>query len=398
MKNFSAKRLITAITAASLLAAALTACSEQSQSSTDDGVSYENAQYTSVLEIKDMFKKRELTQEADTSSATALTLENGKNITVSAEGVYTLSGSAENCTVIVNAGSDAKVQLVLDGATITNDSSPAILVISADKCYVTTTDSESTLKVTGAFTETEGLNTDAVIYSKDDIAFNGVGALTIDSTDKAVAAKDDLRITGGSYNISAKGQGFDANDSIAVNGGEFKISANDGFHCENSDDDSKGYIYIAGGSFEIDAQDDAFQACSVIEIDDGEINAKCHEGLEATVIQINGGKTNIDATDDGVNATTASKSYSTLIEINGGETTVTVGSGDTDGFDSNGDIVINGGYISVSCNSAFDYDGKAEYNGGTIIVNGEQVDEMPEPVMPGGSKGGKGDKGDKGGK
>ncbi|MBR6338444.1 MAG: hypothetical protein IKR76_12050, partial [Ruminococcus sp.] len=69
-----------------------------------------------------------------------------------------------------------------------------------------------------------------------------------------------------------------------------------------------------------------------------------------------------------------------------------IGQGDTDGFDSNGDIYVNGGYINVSCNSSFDYDGEAKYTGGTIIVNGEQVDNIPEPVMPGGGKGGKGGK------
>lgn len=383
------KLIITRITAAAIAvitaSLSLAGCSDKSSSTTaSDGTSYTNAQYTSALEIKDMFKKRELAQQADTSSATAIELISGKNITISEEGVYTINGSAENCTVIVNAGKDAKVQLVLDSVSITNSSSPAILVSSADKCYVTTTDSENTLKVKGSFEETEGLKTDAVIYSKDDIAFNGVGTLNIESTDNGVTAKDDLRITGGKYSISTTSQAFDANDSIAVCGGEFSINANDAFHCENSDDDKKGYIYISGGTFDITAQDDAFQACSVIEIDDCELTAKCHEGIEATYIQLNGGKINIDATDDGLNGTTASKSYTTLIEINGGELTLVIGSGDTDGIDSNGDIVVNGGYINISCQSAFDYDGKAEYNGGTIIINGEQTDSIPEPKQKGG--------------
>ena len=46
------------------------------------------------------------------------------------------------------------------------------------------------------------------------------------------------------------------------------------------------------------------------------------------------------------------------MEINGGEITITMGSGDSDAIDSNGDIIINGGKISITGQSGFDYDGK----------------------------------------
>ena len=34
-------------------------------------------------------------------------------------------------------------------------------------------------------------------------------------------------------------------------------------------------------------------------------------------------------------------------------------------------------------NSAFDYDGSATYTGGTIIINGQQVDSIPNQMMGG---------------
>ena len=40
--------------------------------------------------------------------------------------------------------------------------------------------------------------------------------------------------------------------------------------------------------------------------------------------------------------------------------------------------------------SSFDYDDKAEFNGGTIIVNGTEVTEIPQSMMGGGMKGGRG--------
>lgn len=73
-----------------------------------------------------------------------------------------------------------KVQLVLDNVTITNTSEPAIYVLDADKCFVTSAEgSENVLSVSSSFaTDTEnGVNTDAVIFSKADLTLNGTGSL-----------------------------------------------------------------------------------------------------------------------------------------------------------------------------------------------------------------------------
>ena len=67
-----------------------------------------------------------------------------------------------------------------------------------------------------------------------------------------------------------------------------------------------------------------------------------------------------------------------------------MGQGDTDGVDANGSIYVNGGTIDITAQmSSFDYDAAAEFNGGTIIVNGEEVSEIPQSMM-GGHGGGRG--------
>ena len=71
---------------------------------------------------------------------------------------------------------------------------------------------------------------------------------------------------------------------------------------------------------------------------------------------------------------------------------MTMGSGDTDGINSNGDIIITGGTISVNGSSSFDYDGSAIFTGGTVYVNGQQVTTLPNQMM-GGGMGGFGDHG-----
>ncbi len=336
-----------------------------------------------TLDASELFTSRDLEQTPDLSSATYYTLSDGSDIHITTKGVYVFSGSAKNATIYVEAADNDKVQLVLNGASITNTSFPCIYVKSADKVFVTTT-ADSQLQVTGSFQSDGDTQTDAAIFSKQDITLNGSGKLTITSTYNGIAGKDDVKITGGSYAITATSKAIEANDSIRISGGTLILNCGtDGLHAENADDDSLGYIYIGGGTLSIRAGDDGIRATSLVTIDGGDITIVASEGIEGTYIQINGGVIDIQATDDGINAANKSSAYSTALVINGGSITVVMGSGDTDGIDSNGDIIVNGGSINVSGSSTFDYDGSAQYNGGTIIVNGQQVNYIPNQMMGG---------------
>ena len=333
----------------------------------------------SALDLSDLFTDRDLEQSADLSEAVSVSLSDGQQYTVSAAGVYLLSGSVKNATVIVDAGDEDKVQLVLDGLTVTNDDFPAIYVKNADKVFVTTAEgSRNSLSVTGAFTADGTTNTDAVIFSRDDLVLNGLGSLSISSTDNGVSCKDDLKITGGVLTISARDHGLEANDSIAICDGTISVSsaAKDGLHAENEEDDSVGWIYLGGGSLSVNAADDGIHAVSILQIDDGAVSVTAAEGLEATWVQINGGDITVNATDDGVNAGRKSSACTVCVEINGGSLTVTVGQGDTDGIDSNGNLIITGGTVSVNAQSPFDYDGTVTKTGGTVIVNGVETDQI----------------------
>ena len=335
------------------------------------------------------FTKRDLEQTADTSEAQNITVADNKTIDITEEGVYTISGSAENCTIRINADDSAKVQLVLDDVDIENEDFPAIYVLSADKVFITTTDSENTLTVSGQFTTDSENNTDAVIYSKDDLILNGTGTLNVTSYyGNGITCKDDMKITGGTYNVKSALDAFEANDTISVYDGTFNITTNkDGFHCEN--DETEGSITISDGSFTINSVSDGIQACAVLQIDGGDFDITASEGLEATYIVINDGNITIDASDDGINASTSTSAYETAIVFNGGNVNVSVGQGDTDAIDSNGSIYVNGGTINVTAQmSSFDYDRTAEFNGGTIIVNGQEVSEIPQSMMGGGMRGG----------
>lgn len=379
---------------------------ETSQDSSDENTEAFNAEPVEAatttggaMETTDLFTDRDLTQEADLSSAESLTLKSGEDLTITAAGVYVITGTAEDSTIIVEAGDEDKVQLVLDGVSITNSDSPAIYVKSADKVFVTTTDSENSLTVSGTFTADGDTNTDAVIFSRDDLTLNGTGSLTISSTDNGISGKDDLKITGGSITISCTDAAIEANDSIRIAGGNINITAaNDGLHAENDEDDSLGYIYICGGTLNIQAADDGIHGTTIVQIDAGTIDVTAAEGIEGTWVQVNGGTISVTASDDGINAANKSSAYSATAEFNGGSVTIDMGQGDTDGVDSNGSLTITGGTISVNGQSAFDYDGQLTWDGGTVIVNGTEVTEISNQMMgPGGGMMGPGGMGGDGG-
>lgn len=364
-----------------------TVASETVASDSGSVVSTASVTTGGAIDTTDLFTERDLTQTADLTNAAYVTVNSGEDIQITQEGVYVISGEATDATIVVEADDTAKVQLVLSGVSITNADFPAIYVKSADKVFVTTAEgTTNNLTVSGSFVADGDTNTDAVIFSKDDLTLNGLGALVINSSANGVTSKDDLKVTGGSYAIVSAADALEANDSIRISDGSFTItSSKDGLHAENGDDDSKGYVYICGGSFTIEAASDGIQATTVLQIDNGSFAITAGEGLEATYVQVNGGSVDISASDDGINASTKSTSVGTpTIEITGGEATVNMGAGDTDALDVNGNLVISGGTINLNGQFAFDYDGSASFTGGTVYVNGEQVTEISNSMMMGG--------------
>lgn len=392
MKRKILKKVII-ITCSILITLSVVGCSSnQDTTSTSTSTTSESTTVASsttgnvVLDAAELLSERDLEQSPDLSDATSIELTSGEDVSITDAGIYVISGNAENATIIVEAADDAKIQIVLDGASITNEDAPAIYVKTGDKVFVTTTDSENTLEVTGTYESDGETNLDAVIFSSSDLTLNGTGSLEIISEQgNGISSKDDLNITGGTYIITATGDGLEANDSIVIYYGTLTIDAGqDALHSENEEDTALGYIYIINGTLNIKAGDDGIRGTSIIQIDGGTIYIESSvEGIEGTYIVINGGTIDLYASNDGINATNKSTAYDVAIEVNGGTLTLEIGSGDTDAFDSNGDIYVNGGEISITATSPFDFDATGELNGGTVTVNGSAYTEMTES-MPGG--------------
>ena len=323
----------------------------------------------SAYDLSEHFTNRDLSGDWDATKAIYLDLNNQSEVSITEEGTYVLSGSMQG-SVTVNADDSAKVQLVLNGASITADGTAAIYVAQADKVFITLADGTQNTLTSTAFSEGDSI--DAVIFSKDDITLNGSGTLIIVSADNGIVGKDDLKITGGTYVITAEGRGIDANDSVRIADGSFTITAGkDGIRAKNDEDTSKGYVLIAGGSFDITAGGGAENGETHTEQmmmgfrgnwSNGQTSTASSDtastkGVKASGnLIILGGSFNIDASDDAFHTDSD-------LTVNGG--TITAQSGD-DGMHANNTLTINDGVITISQS----YEG---LEGTAIVLNGGDI-------------------------
>ena len=285
---------------------------EEMQAAIDEAMS------DAAIDITDMFTKRDLAGTYDESEAVKITLS-GKTaacdssnvhiedgvVTIKAAGVYVLSGTLTDGTVVVDAGDDDKVQLVFDGVSITAADYAAIYAKNADKVFVTLTEgAENTLTVSGDYVQTDDNNVDAVIFAKCDLTLGGSGSLTVkDTTGHGIVSKDDLVVMGGTYTIDSQDHCLNGKDSVRIADGTFTLTCDeDGIHAGN-DDQQDGYIYIEGGDIDISVGDDAMHAEGLLIITGGDIDiSKSYEGIEGYKILVTGGDIDVAASDDGFNA------------------------------------------------------------------------------------------------
>lgn len=319
--------------------------------------------------------ERDLDALSDLSGSKHITVRDGQDVEIGGAGIWIIDGMASDVTVSVDAPEDAVVYLLLKDLRIENRDRPCIYVGSAGKVYLIPTGG-SKLTVSKAFRKDPDRKANAVIYSCTDLTLRGEATLIINSSKNGIVCRDKLRFLGGEYVITAGSKAVAADNAIWIAGGDFRMKAEtDGFHAENKDD-MQGSIYIGGGSFDIDVADDAVHGQTMVQIDDGRLSIAADEGIESTRVLINGGELDIRATGDGINAGKKSDAYRPKIEITGGSVTVTMDGKDPDAIDSNADLVISGGTVSVS-GAGIDWDGELDFTGGTVIIEGETVSEIP---------------------
>lgn len=172
---------------------------------------------------------------------------------------------------------------------------------------------------------------------------------------KGIKADNEIKINGGAITIKSHDDAIHANGDVTLENGIVGL----------------GNIEINGGSLSIYTDDDGIHADNTLSINGGTIDIfKSYEGLEGNIININGGTTTLVSSDDGVNASEFSQTP--CINITGG---ILYLNADGDGLDSNGNIVMTGGYVLAlgptnGGNGVLDYDKTFKATGGYLLAIG----------------------------
>jgi hypothetical protein len=285
-----------------------------------------------------------------------------ETITITIGGYYLLEGTYSN---IVIDTVDEDVDLVFNNATISSESGPAVLVLSAD--VVTFSALEGTENLIEDSSEhplnEDGDDYNGAIYSYTDLEFNGSGVLTVDGNyNNAIYTKDDIKIQDIIMNVTSVDDGLVGKDYVAISSASVTIDVNgDGIVSTNTGETDKGFVYIESGLIDITAGDDGIQAELAVLIYGGTIDIYARDnGIQSeNLITIDGGTISIAAEGDGINAVSELAIYDGDIIINV----------DEDGLHSDDYLLIDGGDIYIQ----YSYEGIEAYviviNGGDIVVN-----------------------------
>ena len=252
-------------------------------------------------------------------------------------GTYAVSGSLSAGQIAVDLGEDAEedpeavVTLYLNGVDITCEVAPAVIFYNVYECG----------------------EKDEETATKDvDTSTAGANVMIVDDTVNTVNGSYVARIYK-SYTLDESGTEVVDNKKLHKYDGAFY---------------SKMSMNINGG--------------------DGILNINAeNEGLDSELhLTINGGIININSGNDGINTNEDNISVTTL---NGGSLNIVVNgsTGEGDGIDSNGWLVINGGTLTSSAcgnsmDAGIDSDKGIYINGGTVLTSGNMLDGIAGNEQP----------------
>lgn len=356
----------------------------------------------------------------DSSLLTEVNLSD--SYTISSSGVYKLSGTINDGQVLVDAGDDDIVKLILNGVDIYNSTSAPIFIKNASKVIVFLEENTVNTLSDSITNEEKG-----VLLSKSNLSMTGEGTLNITSNyDDALRSNDGLIIKSGTYNITSTDDSIRGKDYLIIDGGTFNLTAQgDGLKSDNEDDEDRGYILVKQGTFNISAANDGIQAQTDLLITGGSFVIETAGGSSSTIsddisakglksdlnLIIDGGTFDIDSADDSIhtnssiilnagdyNLSTADDAIHSdvILEVNGGtfniensyegieSATVNINNGyfnitsSDDGLNAAGDdttgnyyINIEGGFIVLNTSGdGLDANGYINMNDGVVIVNG----------------------------
>ena len=303
--------------------------------------------------------------EADYANATTIVMSESDNtVKIKSSGTYIITGSASDGYIQVNKGVQ-DVVLVLQNLTLTSTSQATLSVNKGAEAKIIVLDN---VTLTDAETDTESDDYDgAVIKAKagSSVVLTGTGTLNINGNSRhgiKVSDTDADDVNDGYGDAS-----FIIDGGITVN----VTAAEDGM---NSGTD----LTIKSGTINVSAGDDGIKADYILTIgEEGESGptikvTKSNEGLEGATVNILSGNINVTASDDGINAANGDLSdYTYSLNILGGSSTVSSGA---DGIDSNGNINLIAGSLTIAKSASNGGEGGIDYEGSYYISDEFKLD------------------------
>lgn len=251
-------------------------------------------------------------------------------------GTYAVSGTLSAGQIAVDLGEDAEddqsavVTLILNGADITCTVAPAVIFYSVYECGSTDEDTAA------ATVDTSAAGANVLIADGTVNNVTGSYVARIYEPDSVVLSEDGTEVADSSKLHKYDGAVY-SKMSMNVGGGE----------------DGSGVLNITADN----------------------------EGLDTELhLTINGGNINITSGNDGINTNEDNVSVTT---INDGvlNIQVTGETGEGDGIDSNGYLVINGGTVTAAAcaesgDAGIDATAGITINGGTVMASGNMYDQI----------------------
>ncbi len=335
-------------------------------------------------------------------------------ITITKGGVYRLTGTLIDGTVIIDAGKDETVELILNSVTMTAASTAAIVCRQAELVIVTLAEGTKN-ELRDAANDRQAAGEDepsAVLYAKDDLLIRGEGSLRIDGMHQnGVSTKKIFTLQSGTLLVEAANHGLLGKDSVELQGGTLQITAqNDGIQSGGK----HGTVLIEGGSVHIVSGADGIQAESALMISGGEIDILAGGGSGASgdsqsrkalkssgMLWITGGELQLNSLDDAVHAATGVLVSGGVLELQSGDDAMHAGErlqitggaieivSALEGLESEV-VEISGGVLSMhtaddGMNAVGDH-ARLEISGGEVYINadGDGVDSNGTVIMRGG--------------
>ena len=294
----------------------------------------------------------------------------GNTLIITDEGVYILSGTF-NGRILITAGDKDKVQLVLNEATITSPTGPAIQVDSADKVFITA--AEGTENQIADSVSYDAESADAAIFSKADLCLNGPGSLTVCGNYKhGIVSKDDLVIAGTTLTVNAASTALEGKDCLLMTATTACITAgSNGLRSDNAEDETRGYIYISDSCLTITAGTDGLQAETLLRIDNAIMTITTGEGSgEVAAAQPRhdpwGGWGRFGSTVTESTGSWKGLKAGKAIEIHGGTYSI---DSQADCLHSNGNLTITDGAFTLkSGDDGIHADNELLISGGNIVI------------------------------